>query len=331
MTTTPPSRWIGHHIQITDDGQWDSWIGPPNRGPCPMDAAARRVCSRNRAAAGRYIEATWLVAHNVLVRSAVGGALRHAIEQTRHMITIRPQEGTGAHRAHGSASSGLTIRSERELAAATPAGETARTLSGRPTLPALVGTGTGALSATVNFSPLQHGAVGWHSARPTFLHETFHAFQMIAGQRLTRSIHHYPNLEEWEAVMIQNMLCSEYGFVLRDGYSFVDPVFRHLADAMGVRSTPTPAASPAGEIRERTGERQMAEPAGVLDRALGAGAIPHDRLRDFSRHFARHYQSQIREFVHGSREFCRRVEALDRARVPFNPVWDMLHPSPGTP
>lgn len=329
MTTTPAPRWIGAHIQITDDGQWDTWNGQPRHTPCTIEAESRRQCSRNRAAAGRYIAATWHVANQLFVHSDVGGALKHSIERTRHMITIRPQEGTSAHRNHGSASSGLTVRTTRELAASTPDGATALTLAGSPTRPALSGTGTGALSATVNFSPLHYETVGWDAARPTLLHELFHAFQMVAGQRLTRPITHYPNLEEWEAVMVQNMLCSEYGFVLRDGYDFFDPVFRELIDPARVPPAVQEAApSRPGEMRERTGLRRMEQPVGIVRRAIGNTGLPRERVRAFSRHFARHYRSEIQEFVQGNPGFCRRLENLDRQRVPFNPVWDMRHPAP---
>jgi len=331
MTVPPEPVWIDRSVRISDEGQWDSWNrsarGRAATGPCTREAQARGHCTRNVSSARRYLSATSLVARNVLIHSAVGGVLKSSIDQTRHAIRVRPQEGTDEHRRRGSASAGLTIDTPRELARATPAGETVLTPAGRPTRPPLTGTGGGALMATVNFSPLHYGPEGWDSARCTLLHEIFHAYQIVAGQKLTSPVLHYPNLEEWESVMVQNMLCSEYGFALRDGYDFFDPVFQHLVDAVGgapVRAAPARPTRP-GELRERTGltGSGLTPAVGVLRRAAGNRRIPQQTMQDFSRYFARHYQLQLEQFASGNGEFCRQLRGLGPTRVPFNPVRDM--------
>lgn len=297
-------------IVITDAGQWD------HRGDA--DTRARRYCA-----------ATGLVARNALNCSAVGGALRETIDEVRRTITIQPQDGTEDHRLRGSASCGLMVRSPAELQRATPAAEQVHTRAGRPTDPPLTGTGQGATGAAVYFTPLHYGPTGWQGARATLLHELVHAWQMLAGQSLTTRITGYPNLEEWEAVTITNMFCSELGWPLRDGYDFFDAAYQPLVDALG--GVPERAASPQppprqpGEIAERgaLSGSGLATPVGQVARSMRGEQADAAVLRDFSRAFAVRYRAELRTFVRANEGFCNRLRRLDAERVPFNPARDL--------
>jgi len=157
------------------------------------------------------------------------------------------------------------------------------------------------------------------------VHELFHGVSGLSGQHSSQPLDrrhggtaHYPNAEEFYAVLVANIFASETGLVLRDGYSQyatdVDPVFLRLCNEVTNR--------PAGLTMQRAFTSAPASLSECLQNA-GMKNFSFDAVARFSRQFTEIYRDVIVQLCSRVPLLCNRLRGIAVNIAPFNPIRDV--------
>lgn len=156
------------------------------------------------------------------------------------------------------------------------------------------------------------------------VHELFHGVSGLSGQRSNQPLGtryggtaHYPNAEEFYAVLVTNIFASEINLVLRDGYNLyvtdVDPIFLDLCNEV---------TRPARLTMQRAFTSAPASLSECL-RSAGMKNFSFDAVARFSQQFTQTYQEVIAQLCHRIPSLCSRLREITANIAPFNPIRDV--------
>jgi len=180
-------------------------------------------------------------------------------------------------------------------------------------------------SPKVFYNPLHYGEGNSYCLNnrwAVLVHELFHGVSGLSGQHSSQPLDarhggtaHYPNTEEFYAVLVTNIFASETNLVLRDGYSQyasdVDPIFLHLCNEVSNR--------PAG----LTMQRAFTSTPTSLSECLQSARMKNfsfDVVARFSRPFTQTYQEVIAQLCSRIPSLCNRLSGIAENIAPFNPI-----------